>query len=157
SQRATVADGTTSALLRGPDPRFGMQAPVAASWNKHTPAGRDLTVTTSRAVALATPGDPVTLASLTDTVQLNGRTYTSTDNSATRTIPERSPLLRTATTQIDAQGRPLSRATPGIDAVRSTYDARGRLTGLAQGSGPEERTLALQYGADGLVKTLTDP
>src|SRR5205807_5234604 len=42
TQTATFADGTTATLVVGPDPRWGMQAPVVTSLTLTTPGWQDM-------------------------------------------------------------------------------------------------------------------
>jgi hypothetical protein len=77
-------------IKREPDPRFGMAAPVVASRKITTPANLNSTVTTTRAVTLADPLDPLSLLSQTDTVKVNNKEfktiYTAADPNAPATV-----------------------------------------------------------------------
>ena len=64
--------------IQGPDPRFGMQAPITKSLSVALPSTLTSTLTTTRTTALSSLADPLSLFSLTDTLVINGRTYTST-------------------------------------------------------------------------------
>ena len=94
SRKTTLADGTDH-LLEGPDPRFSMQAPLPKSLTTTT-GGLTSTLTTQRSVNLANPTDPLSLTSQSDTVQLNGRTFTSVYNAATKTTTNTSASGRKA-------------------------------------------------------------
>ena len=78
TRTTTTPDGTFTLALDGPDPRFGMQAPILKSLTVQTPSALTSTLTSSRAVTLTNPNDPLSLSSQTDTLVINGRTYTST-------------------------------------------------------------------------------
>ncbi len=45
----------------------------------------------------------------------------------------------------------------GLEAVNYSYDARGRLVALTQGSGAETRTSILSYNPQGFAESFTDP
>src|SRR5262249_5686630 len=77
SRTTTLSDGTVLSLLEGPDPRFSMQAPLPATETINTPGGLTATTTTSRTVTLADPQNLLSLTALTDTIKINGRTFTS--------------------------------------------------------------------------------
>jgi YD repeat-containing protein len=61
SQRITYPDGTVDALVFGPDPRWGMQAPVLTSLIRTTPGGLVQTITRSRTATLTNPLDPLSM------------------------------------------------------------------------------------------------
>ncbi|MFI3155322.1 MAG: PKD domain-containing protein [Methylococcaceae bacterium] len=159
-ETATAPDGMVSTLLQGPDPRFGMQAPLAISNTVKTPAGLTATVTRSRSAVLANVDDPLSLTTLTETATINGKTSRSVFNAADRSFIATSPASRTATTTIDTKGRPVNRAIPGLDDVNLSYDARGRLNTTRQGLGTDARTTDLAYydsgASQGYLHTVTD-
>ena len=90
-----------------------MQAPVGKDVKIKTPSGTTLSTTTVRTVALADPANPLSLASLTETLKVGSHTYTSVYDAATRTVTETSPGDRRTTASIDAQGRVTGRTTTG--------------------------------------------
>lgn len=55
SQRTTYPDGTVETTVQGPDPRFGMQAPVTTTLTRTTPGGLTETITSQRTVTLTRP------------------------------------------------------------------------------------------------------
>ena len=59
SEQTTYADGSSTAVTDGPDPRWGMLAPVARSVIVKTPAGLTRTITTTRTATLADPNNPL--------------------------------------------------------------------------------------------------
>ncbi len=71
-----------------------MQAPLLKSLTVQTPLGLTSTLTTTRAVTLTNPNDPLSLSSQTDTLVINGRTYTSTYTQATRLLSTTTPVGR---------------------------------------------------------------
>src|SRR5262249_54824073 len=76
SRKTALSDGTLFTLQQGPDPRWGMQAPI----NKHetitTPGGLVWTATVARTANLADPTNLLSLITQTDTATINNRTYT---------------------------------------------------------------------------------
>ncbi|MFZ5724648.1 MAG: RHS repeat-associated core domain-containing protein [Pseudomonadota bacterium] len=133
-----------------------MMSPLPASSTVQVPSGLTATAATTRTVALATAGDPLSLTTETTTRSINGRNFVTTYTAATRQYSFKSPLNRTTTLRTDAQGRPLFSQVSGLTAVNYAYDTRGRLTGVTQGSGATLRSLVYGYGADGFVSTITD-
>ncbi len=57
-ETTTAPDGTVTSVLEGPDPRFGMQAPVPAAITVKLPSGLTSNTTTVRTAALSVPTDP---------------------------------------------------------------------------------------------------
>jgi RHS repeat-associated protein len=152
-----LPDGTVVNLLEGPDPRFGMQAPVPSSVIVSTPGGLTSTITMNRAVTLASYPDPFSLTSQTDTTVVNGRVYTTMYDAATQIFTTTSPAGRTYASTIDPQGRLLQYAFPGMAPYSFTYDAQGRLTAMGLESGGDAWTLNYTYNSDGTVQAATDP
>lgn len=153
----TTADGTTFLTTATPDPRWGMQAPLAGSGKTTTSGGLVLQQSEASSVTLANPADPLSLQTLSDALVINGRTYTSTYDGSSRTITFTTPVGRLATQEIDIQGRPKTFAEAGISPLQVAYDNRGRLSSVAQSDGVETRTLILSYNQQGFLASITDP
>ena len=86
TQTTIQPDGTVANASLGPDPRFGLQAAIPATSSVVMPSGLTSNSSASSTATLATPGDPLSLTSLTTTSTLNGRTFTTVYNAATRTF-----------------------------------------------------------------------
>jgi len=153
----TYPDGTTVTVESGPDPRFGMLAPLPKRRTITTPTGLTGTITFERAVELVDPHNPLSLTTQTDTLTIDGRTFTTSYDGATRTLSSTSPAGRTRTITLDAKGRVVRDQLGGLEPTISVYDARGRLSAVTQGTGPGARTSSLSYGPDGFLAGLTDP
>ncbi|MGQ0594444.1 MAG: NHL domain-containing protein, partial [Gammaproteobacteria bacterium] len=85
AETTTAPDGTVTTRLEGPDPRFGMLAPVPTSVTTKLPSGLTATLTTARQATLADATDPLSLTGLTETRTRNGETFTKGYRAATRT------------------------------------------------------------------------
>jgi RHS repeat-associated protein len=153
----TASDGTITTPVEGPDPRFGMQAPLLKSLTVQTPLGLTSTLTTSRAVSLSNPNDPLSMTSQTDTLVINGRTYTSTYNQTNRLLTTTTPQGRTSSVTLDTKGRVAQEQVTGLEAVSYTYDSLGRLSTITQGSGVEARTSTLSYNTKNELISILDP
>jgi RHS repeat-associated protein len=153
----TAPDGTLTTPVNGPDPRFALQAPLLKSLTVQTPGGLTSTVTTTRAVTLTNPNDPLSLATQTDTLVINGRTYTTVFNQSAKTLTTTTPQGRTSTVTLDAKGRVIQEQVTGLEAVNYSYDALGRLSTITQGSGATARTSMLAYNTLNQLTSLTDP
>ncbi len=127
----SMPDGTTITTLLGPDPRFGMQAPVS-SVTVGTPAGRSLSMSETRTATLSTPTDPLSATALGETITVNGRAYVSNYAAATRTWTSTTPTLRTITSTLDAKGKLAQVQPPGVSQISFSYDTAGRLSGSAR-------------------------
>ena len=86
----TYPDGTLTSVTEGPDPRFGMLAPINKALKITTPAGLVLTQNMTRAVTLSDPNNFLSVTTLTNTRNLNGRVSTNAYNAATKTWTETS-------------------------------------------------------------------
>ena len=149
----TRPDGTKIVLEVGPDPRFGMQSPLAQRMTLTTPGGRRTLIQRERIADLATPGAPLSLRSLTERTTINGRTQTARFDAATRTFTDTSAEGRTTQTLVDTLARPLRFSAPGVTPTVTTYDAFGRRATTTQGP---DRSETLTYDERGRVKTITD-
>jgi RHS repeat-associated protein len=157
SRTLTAADGTVTTIVLGPDPRFGMLAPVASSYSVRTPGGLTSTTSVSRAASLTDPTNPFSLTHQTDTVIVNGKTYTRLYDATTRTFTTTSPTGRKATASTDTQGRVVLAQQGNLAPVAFTYDAHGRPAMLIGGNGPSARTTSFTYDPAGNLATITDP
>jgi YD repeat-containing protein len=98
------------------------------------------------------------LATLTETTNLNGDTWTRVFNAATRTWLTTSPAGRTSTTVVDAAGRTTQVTVPGITPRTASFDSFGRLSTTAQCV----RNQVFNYfsagdAASGYLQSVTDP
>jgi YD repeat-containing protein len=134
-----------------------MQSPILKSLTVQTPLGLTSTLTTTRAVTLTNPTDPLSLATQTDTLVINGRTYTSTYTQATRLLGTTTPAGRTSNVTLDTKGRVIQEQVTGLDAVAYTYDSLGRLSTITQGSGGTARTSTLTYNSKNELTSIVDP
>src|SRR5206468_5335314 len=131
--------------------------PILKSLTVQTPLGLTSTLTTTRAVSLSNPADPLSLSSQTDTLVINGRTYTSTYTQSTRLLSTTTPAGRTSQVTLDAKGRVGQEQVTGLEAVSYTYDSLGRLSTITQGSGVDARTSTLTYNTKNELISITDP
>ncbi|MBI3478006.1 MAG: RHS repeat-associated core domain-containing protein [Acidobacteria bacterium] len=152
SESSVLPDGTSSTSTMTPDPRWGLQAPIASTG---TLALGSLTASSSyaRNVALAVPGNPFSLTSQTDTAIVNGRTYTSAFTTPTKTYLDTTAAGRTTTRVLDSLERLSKLQVSGMAAMKFTYDTKGRLSKVNFGP----RITKLAYGSDGLLSSSTDP
>ena len=152
----TAPDGTETTAMLGPDPRFGLAAPVATSTTIRTPAGLTMTVAKSRSVTLSNPDNALSVVSHTETTTLNGRVTRSVFDAAARTITTTSPANRRVVTTFDALGPSVERPARHHRTVPTTftYDAQGRLATQRQGA--RTTTFDLRRASDSW-RSVTDP
>ncbi len=153
----TTPDGTVTTKVEGPDPRFGMRAPLTKSLSIQTPSGLTLTSTTTRTATLSDPANALSLTSQTTTTSINGRNYTSAYTAANRTFTFTTPLNRQRTTGIDILGRPIQSQVAGLLPSSFAYDSRGRLSTATAGTGAEARAFTFGYDSAGFLQSITDP
>ncbi len=153
--KTTLPDGTVNTVVQGPDPRFGMQAPIVTSQTMTT-GGLSLTQTASRTQTLSDPSNPLSTTSLTDTVTVNSRTTTRVYTVANKTETTTSAAGRISTRTLDALGRVTGTQVTGIAAVSNSYDAQGRLAKISQGTGADERLINLAYNPQGYLASIAD-
>lgn len=132
----TFPTGTTLETLVGPDPRFGMQAPIIEKLTRRSPGGKVTTMTASRTAELTNPADVMSLVRQTDTVSQVSRGSARTEYvAAPRTLRTTSLGGRSVVRTLDAKGR-VVRIEPaeGITPTTFDYDALGRVVRADQGA-----------------------
>jgi RHS repeat-associated protein len=157
SWSSTARDGTTSNATFDPDPRWGMRAPIPASLTTSTPGGRTHTATMQRTVTLASAGAFLNLSALTDTVTVNGRTFTTNYNDASRTVTATWPTGRQQKTVLDSRARVSQNQFGNLEPTLVGYDAQGRLATTSTGTGANTRTVTIAYDSAGFLKSVTNP
>lgn len=145
----------------GPDPRWGMQAPVTTNQTITTPGALNHSRSFTRAVTLSNPLDPLSLILQNETTTINGRNYTNNYTAATRTFVFNTPSGRQTQTTTDTQSRTTALVFANLNPAAYTYDARGRLATATFGSGMEARGFTYSYNtmgaANGALASITNP
>ncbi|MGH3472723.1 MAG: hypothetical protein ACRDPG_11870, partial [Nocardioidaceae bacterium] len=157
ASQLTDADGTTSTVTQGADPRFGNLVTLPASATVTTPGGLATTLSSSRSVTLSDPTNLLSLTNQTDTWTINGGRTGSiayNNNGTTRTLTVNSPGGRQNVYTLDANGRITGfQPDPAVTPVSYSYDTRGRTAQISQGS----QLWTDAYDASGRLLTQTDP
>jgi RHS repeat-associated protein len=154
---ATNANGTLMSVELGPDPRWGMRAPVPATVTLQTPSGLTLTGTAQRTLTLTSPTALLSLNTLTDILTIGGRTFTSTYAGSTRTLTRTWPSGRQRNVVFDNRARIVQSQHGILAPVSFAYDAQGRLATVTRGTGGSSRTTVYTYGPSGFLQRVTDP
>jgi RHS repeat-associated protein len=157
TETVTSPDGTVETVVRGPDPRWGMQAPVVASDTVKTPAGITSGLTEQRSAALKDPANPLSLQMLTDMFTVNGNSAVETYDAASRTFTITSAEGWKEVTTVDALGRLVHDQVANLEPLHATYDNHGLLTAIGRGSGATDRTFTLTPDSHGNLATVTSP
>jgi len=146
-----MPDGTVVKTTQTPDPRLGMQAPLTAT-ELTLPSGKVVRTSQSRQVALANRNDdPFSVTTVTDTLTMNGRTWTNTFDAAARKLTTRTPSGRISETTIDSAGRVVAHSLPGVTSTTMGYSG-GMLTSVAQGT----RRTTMTYDDEKQLHTIED-
>ena len=157
-QTVTLPRGVTIRNEFGPDPRFGMQAPVPRRSTFSTPGGINVEKLATREVLLTDPEDPLSVDQLMETLSINGEEYLSVYDRGSATVTLTSPAGRPYVATEDPQGRVVHLAIDGVDPVSLNYDLRGQLNTIVHGTGPGSRETSFSYQDGGAnLATITDP
>ncbi len=152
-QTVTYSDGTVITQQFGPDPRFGMLAPVVTSSTVTAPSGLS-SVTTQTVTATYDPTDATVLTALDTQMTVDGRVTDYHFDVATRTLTTTEPDGTVTTSVTDDLGRVVEvQPAPGIDPLVYTYNTFGLLTRVAQGTSQIDYT----YDEFDQVDSVTDP
>ncbi|MEQ8280835.1 MAG: RHS repeat-associated core domain-containing protein [Deltaproteobacteria bacterium] len=153
----TLPTGTVIERATSSDPRFGMVAPVHTMRTVTQPSGLANNELVSRTTTLQDPSDLLSVTSVVDTVDRNGRVYTMTFDGAARSLTTVTPAGRSSTRVLDSLGRIVSMISPGFQSVDVNYDTFGRPTRITRGSGATARQYDIVYDSSGFVQSVTDP
>ena len=156
NRRTTFRDGSMATTTLGPDPRWGMQAPIV-SLSIRTPSGSTSTITGTRTATLVNANDPLSLATQTESVVIDGRTFTNFYDGGTRTLTSTSPNSRMTAMTLDSRGRLVRVQVSGLDPTTYAYDARGRLDTITDATSSGARVTLFTYNSDGWLAGVTDP
>ncbi len=150
----TLADGMIITQQATSDARWGMQAPWLQALTVKTREGLTLGASQSQAVLLSDPADPLSLRATTETLTVNGDTYTRAYNEATNQITFISPLGRLSQYDLDERAR-VKRAqlSPDLATYEFFYDPQGRLIGVRW----EDNATSLTYDQEGRIASIRDP
>jgi len=157
SYAVNYPDGTSLGASFGPDPLWGMQAPILNHAAIATPGGLTADITGTRTATVSDPADLFSVQTLTETRSINSRTYTSAYDAATRTWTETTPEGRRAFAVLDEHGRWVSYSLEGLAPLEFEHDADGQLIAIRQGTGPAARALQFTFDALGNPASTTDP
>jgi len=154
STKITYPEGTVINQVLGPDPRFGMQSPLAMSFSISTPGAVVFNVTTNSTAT----ADPVTgLLNLSEIVTVNNKSYTSLYDAAARTFSDTTPAGRQSTVSLDEKSRVAAYEAGGLHPLHFEYDANGHLASITQGSALDGRSVQFSYNLQGYLQRVTDP
>jgi RHS repeat-associated protein len=156
-QAFTRPEGTVVDLEYGPDPRWGMQSPIFKLMSIRTPGGLTKVITMDRSVTLLDPNNPFHVSTITGMRSIGGQTYTSIYNAGDSRIVFTTPEGLQVVSEIDTQGRVVQKQFGDLYPISFTYDSRGRVETISQGTGSETRTFTLAYDSQGFIETLIDP
>jgi RHS repeat-associated protein len=150
SRSSTLRDGTVIDVVLGPDPRFGMLAPIVTRHRRTSPGGLETDTALTRTVDLSIP-------SITDTKTINGRAFTSVYNGPERIFTNTSAEGRISNRQTDNQGRTTAAQQEGLALRTFVYNGNGFLASAMQGTETEYRTNSYVYDTFGRLLNSTDP
>lgn len=151
-----MSDGTVILSQKREDPRFGMQAPIAAAQTTSMPSGLTQSISSSAAAPLSDPANLFSFTKLEDTTTINGNIFRNTYDPVQSSWTSTSPMQRKSYTWLDTQGRVIKAQVDGLAPSEITYDQHGRPSTLTTGSGADLRLSQLTYNTEGLLDSITD-
>jgi RHS repeat-associated protein len=152
----TAKEGKVTTVLKGPDARFGMQAPIETQRVVTTPGGRLLIIDTAQTATFSDPANPLSLTAFTETTKVNGKTFTLTFDPVTDTYLDTTPEGVQTRKKVDGAGREIERQYGGFNTTGTVYNPRGQPVVITTGTGPAARVQRLTYNSAGLLFKLTD-
>ncbi len=153
SSTVSSSSGMTYSVTQGPDPRWGMMAPVVTSITTSTGGGLTSTLNQQQALVLSDPLDVFSIVSLTQTVDVNGRITTVAYDGAARSLTTTTPGGQQLVSVLDERGRVTSlRSASWSDEQTYAYDAEGRMTSMVHGN----QSVTFAYDAQNELISRTD-
>jgi hypothetical protein len=172
-----MGDETIITMKEGPDPRWGMQAPLVENITVTTPINAlELSIASERTVDLADISDPWSLVSITDQITVNGAvnpyiTHIEDTGVDEWTVTSTTPMGKWGITKVNDKGRPISQEMPVFYPVAYEYDTLNRLEKIIQSpvptlpdldrSSPNTRITSFTYydtgPSKGYLESVTDP
>lgn len=159
TERQAGIASVRSTRTQRPDPRFGFDAPFAGAINLEHRAfsyGSNTLEAIIARQATASSAGVVAPFNLEEQITINGRTSTSVFDAATRRQEYVSAAGRSSTVYLGTNGRWTRFEVAARHPLEISYDARGRVTTLTEGSGLTQRRQQLIYGSLGYVDQVTD-
>ncbi len=157
SSETTLPDGTVMETTLRADARFGFQVPRVASLAVATPGGRHFVLLYDSEVTQSDPSDPLSMTALTQTVNVNGNTWTSAWDSASDEVIMTSPEGREVLVGLDTAGLVASVEVADVNSVAIERDLAGRIDVIRSGAGLNARESVLAWGVDGFLRAATSP
>jgi YD repeat-containing protein len=148
----TFPDGSIMTSKEAADPLWSTQSPFTSSVTLRLPSGRTSFMTMTRDATTSQAGNPQTIATRTDSMTVNGRTFRRVFDRASLTDTLTTPANRIVTNRRDASGRPVEWLLPALVSFGISYDANGRVQSIHQGS--RQQTFA--YNTRNDVTSTTD-
>jgi RHS repeat-associated protein len=145
-----ASDGSVLTTTDIPDPRFGMAAPLTGTATMAA-GGLHTSVALTRSATGSTT-NPFGVASLTETLSVNGKVWTSTYDGTTRIVTTTTPAGRITTSVLDANGRISSIARPGRATISFGYGEFGLLASTTQSG----RVTSFGYDEKHRLSVITD-
>jgi RHS repeat-associated protein len=150
------SNGVVEAATPANDSRFGSSASIPQAYTITTPAGLANQTVAARINTLSNANDLLSLTQQTETLQLNGNTFTTLFDAASKTFTDTSPLGRHSISSIDSLGRILSDSVPGNNSINFSYNNRGLLAEISTGEGADQRNTLFNYNNFGYLQSATD-
>jgi RHS repeat-associated protein len=147
-----TASGTTYRFTLAADPQW--PSAVVPSVDVRTPSGRGWTAVESRTGALNSKLAPQPSSR---SLQVGPATWRVGYEPEKRTITLTDPHGRTRSIRLNEHGRPSAVERSGLAPVTYSYDANGRITSIAHGTGPDARRWRYESDRDTGSVTVTDP
>ncbi len=164
SYTTTLPDGTVNMGSEAKDPRWGNKLYLPSNRTITTPNGLTNTQSIGRSVTLNTKTlpdstevpDPMSLKTETVTVNINGDVYSTLYDADINKTTSTTPEGRTTVIDLDTKDRIVQIQAGSLEPVANTYDTRGRLQTMKQGTGANERSVTLTYNPDGYLHEIKD-
>jgi len=152
NRTVTYSDGTETEVIDSPDSRWGNASPLTST-TITTPGGLKSTITQDSSAELSDPDDPLSINTLTNTVSINGKTYTDFYDASSRKVTSTTPEGRQVVYTLNNLGRVVKEETDNFEPVIYGYDNQGHLETVEQGN----RRWFFIYDDSGNLTTLINP
>ncbi len=154
SLTVTRSDGSIIEVGVQPDPRWGMDVPLATPIIVRRADGMSRRIETTMTVEAS---DPLRPDSWSSTITDDGSRSTTTLDARQRTLTTTDPIGHMSSDSFDTAGRLVDRVRPGAARQTWTYDDAGRLRSTTIGEGPLAATTTFDYDRESGIVNRTEP
>lgn len=152
----TYPDGMVMKVMDLSGSSARIHVPLSASMTIATPGGLVEHIGIDLSAKLVDLGKSATGQNFNETININGRIYSTFYDAKARTFTNYTPTGKQSMMTIDQSGNIVNVEVPGLLAFKFVYDPAGRLVKIIHGSDWDNRATRFSYNNDAHLSTIVD-